>query len=633
MLQFKPLVKESHFHPRLQPKLKIGQIGDIYEQEADAVADRVMRMADSKMMQMQPEEEEEELLQPKIQLQPEEEEDEIVQPKLRMQLEEEEEEAIQMKCADFTSKDTLQLKSSSGGGFTSSEIAHQINSKSGGGAPLSRNTNEFMSYALGTDLTKVRVHTDNTSAQMNQELNARAFTHGSDIFFKKGQYNPSTSNGKRLLSHELTHVVQQNKTGNLPQRRTARDSISKNSFLNVQLNGEDDHFIVSIFQTSAVMSSPDPEHPLVTGSSGAEIQISFGAQTEVDLLESSGDYIRVRGDGINQRGEAVGQIEGWILSANTNLRSNTSATVENDRAAQDLDDFLDEYLIPALSSWRAALRRQGNAYLTAHSNYQTTLERANQQAQDRADFYAAVLTVVCVGALGFFGDMATNGRNFTGILRSEAARGSIEDAVQTGIGEAIDIRQGGWFIQHINRETHPLRYLNSQLEQLDNLEGELIQRVGMTKSQIRRSSIAVNRAAINVEIFDWWNGARVRNQPSTGSSESAMAREFERNFWIQYFLTEMADRTTYFLPWVAGAEDYGVGYRYEMPEDAVIARIGILGLTRQAGITEWDSWPYQLGYDYHPDPENPGEQIRYTGSDVTAQFVLWARNYEPRTFE
>lgn len=618
MLQFKSSTPNTLPSPVIQPKLKIGKPGDKYEQEADAVADRVMRMSESDTLQMQPEEEEEEMM----------------QPKLRMQPEEEEEEPIQMKCAQCGNQEVIQASAKSEAPDVSSKISSQLFSSKGSGNSLPNHTNQHMSSALGTDFSHVKIHTSNNAIQMNRSLNAKAFTHGSDIYFNQGEYNPSGTDGKRLLAHELTHVVQQNKTPDIPQRRSAKESISKNSFSNVQLNGEDDHFIVSIFQTSSVMSSPDSEHPMMTGSSGSESPISIEAQTEVDLLESSGDYIRVRGDGINQLGQPAGQIEGWILSAHTNLAPNTSATVENDRAAQDLDDFLDEYLIPALSSWRAALRRQGNAYLTAHTNYQTTLQRASQQAQDRADFYAAVLTVVCVGALGFFGDMATNGRNFTGILSSEGARGSIEDAVQTGIGEGIDIRQGGWFTQHINRETHPLRYLNSQLEQLDNLEGELIQSVGMTKSQIRRSSIAVNRAAINVEIFDWWNSARVRNQPSTGSSESAMAREFERNFWIQYFLTEMADRTTYFLPWVAGAEDYGVGYRYEMPEDAVISRIGILGLTRQAGITEWDSWPYQgIGYDYHPDPENPERQIRYTGSDVTAQFVLWARNYQPRTFE
>ena len=48
------------------------------------------------------------------------------------------------------------------------------------------------------------------AVQMNQGLNARAFTHGSDIYFNSGQYQPGSSDGKRLLAHELTHVVQQN---------------------------------------------------------------------------------------------------------------------------------------------------------------------------------------------------------------------------------------------------------------------------------------------------------------------------------------------------------------------------------------------------------------------------------------
>jgi hypothetical protein len=59
------------------------------------------------------------------------------------------------------------------------------------------------------DFSKVQIHTDNKSAQMNQELGVRAFTHGRDVYFGIGQYNPQSNEGKRLLAHELTHVVQQ----------------------------------------------------------------------------------------------------------------------------------------------------------------------------------------------------------------------------------------------------------------------------------------------------------------------------------------------------------------------------------------------------------------------------------------
>jgi len=68
----------------------------------------------------------------------------------------------------------------------------------------------FFEPRFGVDFSGVRVHTDSNAVQMNRELNAQAFTHGRDIYFGAGKYNLGTTSGKRLLAHELTHVVQQN---------------------------------------------------------------------------------------------------------------------------------------------------------------------------------------------------------------------------------------------------------------------------------------------------------------------------------------------------------------------------------------------------------------------------------------
>jgi hypothetical protein len=62
---------------------------------------------------------------------------------------------------------------------------------------------------MGFDFGQVRIHKDNEAARMNQQLGARAFTYGRDIYFGAGQYNPRLAEGRRLIAHELTHVVQQ----------------------------------------------------------------------------------------------------------------------------------------------------------------------------------------------------------------------------------------------------------------------------------------------------------------------------------------------------------------------------------------------------------------------------------------
>ncbi|NJN55203.1 MAG: DUF4157 domain-containing protein [Anaerolineae bacterium] len=67
-----------------------------------------------------------------------------------------------------------------------------------------------MNYSFNTNFGGVRVHTDSQADQLNQSLQARAFTTGQHIFFRYGEYSPHSSNGKMLLSHELAHVMQQN---------------------------------------------------------------------------------------------------------------------------------------------------------------------------------------------------------------------------------------------------------------------------------------------------------------------------------------------------------------------------------------------------------------------------------------
>ncbi len=86
----------------------------------------------------------------------------------------------------------------------------QLIASKGAGSPLPNATHHHMGKALGSDFSTVRVHTDSEAQQMSQEIHAKAFTHGTDIYFNKGQYNPSSTGGKKLLAHELTHVVQQN---------------------------------------------------------------------------------------------------------------------------------------------------------------------------------------------------------------------------------------------------------------------------------------------------------------------------------------------------------------------------------------------------------------------------------------
>jgi len=102
------------------------------------------------------------------------------------------------------------------GGEAGDQIEARLAANKGGGRPLPERTRAQMERGIGADFSSVRVHTGSESQMLNRQLGAQAFTHGSDIFMAEGKFAPGSSDGQRLLAHELTHVVQQ---GASPVRR------------------------------------------------------------------------------------------------------------------------------------------------------------------------------------------------------------------------------------------------------------------------------------------------------------------------------------------------------------------------------------------------------------------------------
>ena len=232
------LLSRSTEHDGSQAKLKVGSPGDIYEKEADQISEQVMNMPEP-VAQRQPVEEEEpiqarplaEQITPLVQRQPEEEEEPLQEKSLLRRQAEDEEEPVQAKTLvqrqveeeeepvqeksllqrqNEEEEESLQTKSKPGETpVANPSFESRINSLKGGGQPLPTSTRAFFEPRFGQDFSNVRVHTDSSAAQTAKEVQAKAFTVGNDVVFGSGQYSPGNETGKRLLAHELTHVVQQ----------------------------------------------------------------------------------------------------------------------------------------------------------------------------------------------------------------------------------------------------------------------------------------------------------------------------------------------------------------------------------------------------------------------------------------
>jgi hypothetical protein len=94
------------------------------------------------------------------------------------------------------------------GGSAIDQGTEQALKSPSGGSRLDDSVKSSMESAFNTDFSDVRVHTGSSAAKLSTDLQATAFTHGSNIFFSQGSYDPGSEGGRHLLAHELAHVVQ-----------------------------------------------------------------------------------------------------------------------------------------------------------------------------------------------------------------------------------------------------------------------------------------------------------------------------------------------------------------------------------------------------------------------------------------
>jgi hypothetical protein len=176
---------------RIQAKLTVGAAGDRYEQEADQVSAQVLNMT-----------------------------------------------TPIGDHSDASAPVNVQ-RAGGGSGFEAGpDVERGVASQRGQGAGLTAQTRAFMEPRFGADFSGVRIHNDAQADTLNRSISARAFTTGNDIFFRRGEYQPGSADGQRLLAHELTHVVQQNGSGARVQRAFVTDVATDAKLFNVEAGSD-----------------------------------------------------------------------------------------------------------------------------------------------------------------------------------------------------------------------------------------------------------------------------------------------------------------------------------------------------------------------------------------------------------
>lgn len=175
----------------IQPKLSVNEPGDRYEQEADRVADAVMRMEEPESGAQAGEDAPPDRIQRMC-------------PRCRRRARR----GKALNCEECEKE--LQRKADASGQKDETPVQQVAAAATrGSGQSLPDRTQSFFKERIGADFSDVQIHTGGEADAAARSINARAYTLGSDVVMQSGEYRPHSREGKRLLAHELTHVLQQ----------------------------------------------------------------------------------------------------------------------------------------------------------------------------------------------------------------------------------------------------------------------------------------------------------------------------------------------------------------------------------------------------------------------------------------
>jgi hypothetical protein len=251
---------------RPQPKLTVGAPDDVFEREADQVADQVMRMPEPSVAAAS--------AAPRVQ-------------RMCAECEQEREERVQAK---EEAGQTPEVPS----GF-----AQRFAALHGGGQTLPDTERSFFEPRFGRDFADVRLHSGPAADALARSVHARAFTLGDSIVFGSGQYSPGSNTGRQLLAHELTHVVQQGGDREAPPSAAGP----------VQRQGEQDNRAIQLSDIPSIspvlQRQPAPAPPPPAGAPCTQ-QPAINAARKEAALRVNAALWRVTGVAIPGR-EGVGQ--------------------------------------------------------------------------------------------------------------------------------------------------------------------------------------------------------------------------------------------------------------------------------------------------------------------------------------
>ena len=430
------------------------------------------------------------------------------------------------------------------------EFEQAIQSARGSGQPLDSNVRAQMEPAFGADFSSVRVHTDNRADSLNRTVDARAFTTGRDIFFRQGEYKPGSTNGERLIAHELTHVVQQKR-----DVYTRKFGISQ----------PDD---ACEKEAKSVEDAISPRWPDKISQSG--FQIGKGAfikrctLTSLNVIDHQYPFMigRDKDEEPSKKFERKRKIDEAIFHVDLAV------------------DKMERYL----PLWRNLAWELGGAYNLAWHIHEKAVITSGKKTELCQAIIFAFFTALVGGALGWIGEALVVGKvaetlskHVTKSLLNKLAP-ALEDVAQAGAGEAIDI-----FQEYKKPEPAPCSFLPL------NFQGDLFKIINIEEAKIRDIRVKLKEYLLKMkipqqdvfkphilkrELDDFLSHCEFSRPPNNRITKEYMQFEMERKIWALW------------LPTLEGMHEIsypGRGYAhvrgFDNPGTPVEKRLDELGIT------------------------------------------------------
>lgn len=525
-------------------------------------------------------------------------------------------------------------------------IGERIRRVRGNGSKLSTEIRQSLEDRMKVDLSPVRVHTDSEADRLARLVRARAFTSGRDIFFAEGNYNPASSGGIRLLTHEAIHTIQQI-SGHVSGTSTDGGISISNPSDNFEREAENiTDNVLSQRAFGSTMAKPRHSKEFSLRASEANPETAF---TNHQMSRNAAQHPPNLSMQITESNPRSGPVEAVQREADIETSSPTppskqrhtqskkkrketdakkevpvasavhteGLTPEREHTRHSVSELLNQYentIMARLTDWMEAARNVGSAYRLAYDRHQGAVKKRAEKQALMINLAFLVISALTAGSLGWLGaakkvdwgkEVFGDEDLFTGLSTG------IRQAATQGVNVGRDANKASEALSLPNRpiNENPQNYQNSVENIVDEHRKAALLKFSawhgllVTAPMNIYDSLDVNTMRSVIE--EWISHSKqFAGFSDIGLDVEQMSLRIERGIWAKWIPTGLYEKRFIYQSKYPHEQE-----KYLSPGTDIEERFNAVGITALSGVGDFGWWT----------------------SDAEIQKVIrWAKGYNPK---